>query len=57
VAGLLLTTDCIVTEAPQQEAEDPHGAPGGMPGGMPGMGGMGGMPGMGGMGGMPGMGF
>ena len=55
VAGLLLTTDCIITEAPSDESDDPHGAPGG---GMPGMGGMGGgMPGMGGMGGMPGMGF
>jgi chaperonin GroEL len=47
VAGLLLTTDCIVTEKPKEE-----GAAGGMPGGMGGMGGgMGGM-GMGGMGGM-----
>jgi chaperonin GroEL len=39
VAGLLLTTDCIVTEKPKEE-----GAAGGMPGGMGGMGGgMGGM--------------
>jgi len=51
VATLLLTTDCIVTEAPSDE--EPAGAPGGDP--MGGMGGMGGMPGMGGMGGMPGM--
>ena len=50
VAGLLLTTDCVVTEQPSEAA-----APAGMPG-MGGMGGMGGMPGMGGMGGMPGMG-
>jgi len=51
VAGLLLTTDCIVTEQPTDE--DPAAAAaamggGGMGGGMPGMGGMGGgMPGMG----------
>ena len=61
VAGLLLTTDCIVTEAPSDDDGDDHGHDhgGGMPG-MGGMGGMGGMPGMGGMGGMggmPGMGF
>ena len=53
VAGLLLTTDCVVTEQPQDE--DPAAAAaamgGGMGGGMPGMGGMGGM------GGMPGMGM
>ncbi|MHC4447494.1 MAG: chaperonin GroEL [Planctomycetota bacterium] len=52
VAGLLLTADCIVTEAPKGEDEAPPG-----PGG-PGMDEMGGMGGMGGgMGGMPGMGF
>jgi chaperonin GroEL len=58
VAGLLLTTDCVVTEQPS--AEDPAaaaaamggGGMGGMGGGMPGMGGMGGMGG-----GMPGMGM
>ncbi len=58
IAGLLLTTDCVVTEQP---GDGPAGMPGGMGGGMPGgmgggmpggMGGMGGMPGMGGMGGM-----
>jgi len=60
VAGLLLTTDCVVTEQPKK---DDQAGPGGMPGGMGGMpGGMGGMPGgmgggMGGMGGMPGMGM
>ncbi len=54
VAGLLLTTDCIITDMPSDEDEHAHGAPG-MDGGMGGMGG--GMPGMGGMGGMPGMGF
>jgi chaperonin GroEL len=52
VAGLLLTTDCIVTEKPQDKPQMPAD-PGGMGGGMGGMGG--GMPGMGGMGGMPGM--
>jgi len=52
VASLLLTTDCIIAEAPTDEGD----GPGGMPGGGGGMGGMGGMPGMGGMGGMPGMG-
>ncbi|MBN1456925.1 MAG: chaperonin GroEL [Sedimentisphaerales bacterium] len=49
VAGLLLTTDCVVSEKPGDKDA------GGMPGGMGGMGG--GMPGMGGMGGMPGMGM
>ena len=51
IAGLLLTTDCLVTEKPKDEDDMAAGAPdmGGM-GGM-GMGGMGGM-GMGGMGGM-----
>ena len=58
IAGLLLTTDCVVTEQP---GDGPAGMPGGMGGGMPGgmgggmpggMGGMGGMPGMGGIGGM-----
>ncbi len=53
IAGLLLTTDCVITEQP---GGGPAGMPGGMGGGMPGggmPGGMGGMPGgMGGMGGM-----
>ena len=59
IAGLLLTTDCLVTEKPSEQAPAgmPGGGMGGMGGGMPGMGGMGGMgggmPGMGGMGGMP----
>jgi len=55
VAGLLLSTDCIVTEMPSKDEGHPPqpGMDGGMGGGM---GGMGGMPGMGGMGGMPGMG-
>ncbi len=53
VAGMLMTSDCIVTEQPTDE---PDASAGGMGGGMPG--GMGGMPGgMGGMGGMPGMGM
>ncbi len=62
VAALLLTTDSLITEIPQDEEEaagghdHDHGMGGGMPPGMGGMGGMGGgMPGMGGMGGMPGM--
>ena len=50
IAGLLLTTDCLVTEKPKDKDDMPAG--GGMGGG-----GMGGMPGMGGMGGMPGMGM
>ena len=54
VAALLLTTSCLITDVPKDEAE-PAGGPEGMGGGMPGMGGMGGMgggmPGMGGMGG------
>jgi chaperonin GroEL len=37
VAGLMLTTECMVAEAPKEES----GAGGGMPGGMGGMGGMG----------------
>jgi len=40
VAGLLLTTEVMVAEAPK---EDDHGHGGGMPGGMGGMGGMGDM--------------
>jgi chaperonin GroEL len=48
IAGLLLTTDCLVTEKPKDEPDMPAGAPG--MDGMGGMGGMGGMPGMGGMG-------
>jgi chaperonin GroEL len=52
VAALLLTTDSLVTEIPQDEEP----AAGGHDHGMGGMGGMGGgMPGMGGMGGMGGM--
>ena len=46
IAGLLLTTGCLVTEAPTDN-DAPAGMPGGMDGGMGGgMGGMGGMPGM-----------
>ncbi|MGL4944305.1 MAG: chaperonin GroEL [Thermoguttaceae bacterium] len=47
VAGLLLTTSCLITDIPKKEEPAPQG------GGMDGMGGMGGM----GMGGMGGMGF
>jgi chaperonin GroEL len=52
VAGLLLTTDCLVSEKPKEkgQAAGPGGMPpggmGGMPGGMGGMGGMGGGMGM-----------
>jgi chaperonin GroEL len=42
IAGLLLTTDCLVTEKPSDKPDMP-------PGGGPGMDGMGGMGGMGGM--------
>src|SRR3954471_6341898 len=45
VAILLLTTDCIVVEAPKKGGGDDHGHGHGG-GGMPGMGGMGGMGGM-----------
>ncbi|MEE9371013.1 MAG: TCP-1/cpn60 chaperonin family protein, partial [Sedimentisphaerales bacterium] len=46
IAGLLLTTDCLITEKPKEKEEMPGGMPpGGMGGGMGGMGG-----GMGGMG-------
>ena len=64
VAALLLTTDSLITEIPEEEEEGhgdhhDHGMGGGMGGGMDPMGGMGGMgggmPGMGGMGGMGGM--
>ncbi len=48
IAGLLLTTDCLITEKPKENDQAPPGMP---PGGMGG-GGMGGMGGMGG--GMPG---
>ena len=40
VAGLLLTTSCVITNIPVDTPEAPAG-------GAPGMGGMGGMPGMG----------
>ncbi len=50
VASLLLTTDCIITDKPQEKEDHAHAH--GHGGGMGGMGGMGG-----GMGGMGGMGF
>ncbi|MFT7472988.1 MAG: chaperonin GroEL, partial [Kiritimatiellia bacterium] len=40
VAGLMITTECMVTELPAEGGGAPMG------GGMPDMGGMGGMPGM-----------
>ncbi len=56
VATLLLTCDCVVTEAPSDEGSSGGGPDMGGMGGMAGMGGgMPGMGGMGGMGGMPGM--
>jgi chaperonin GroEL len=55
IAGLLLTTDCLITEKPSAAPAADGGHHHGMDD-MGGMGGMGGMPGgMGGMGGMPGM--
>ena len=40
IAGLLLTTECLIAERPEKSAPAPGGGGGG--GGMPGMGGMGG---------------
>jgi chaperonin GroEL len=40
VAGLLLTTDCVVTEKPKEKDKAGHPGRGGMGGGMGGMGGM-----------------
>ncbi|MBN2269722.1 MAG: chaperonin GroEL, partial [Sedimentisphaerales bacterium] len=45
IAGLLLTTDCLVTEKPKEKGAKGRGGPG-MDPGMGGMGGMGGMDGM-----------
>ena len=42
VAGLLLTTEAVISDKPSDD-NDGGGMPGGMGGGMPGMGGMGGM--------------
>ena len=54
VASLILTTECMIADMPEDKpAMPPMGMGGGM-GGMPGMPGMGGMPGMPGMEGMPG---
>jgi chaperonin GroEL len=39
IAALLLTTECVIADEPEEEGA----AGGGMPGGAPGMGGMGGM--------------
>ncbi len=49
ISGLLLTTEAMVTDLPEEKEEHNHGPAAG------GMGGMGGMGCMGGMGGMPGM--
>ncbi len=43
VSGLLLTTEALITDLPEEDKGGGHGHGGGMPGGMPGMGGMGGM--------------
>jgi chaperonin GroEL len=43
IAGLLLTTNCLVTEKPKEKEDMPAGGPGGMDPSMGGMGGMGGM--------------
>ncbi|MBN2315413.1 MAG: chaperonin GroEL [Sedimentisphaerales bacterium] len=43
IAGLLLTTDCLVTEKPKEKDDMPPGGPGGYGGDMGGMGGMGGV--------------
>ena len=40
VAGLMLTTECMVAEAPEGRSGPAGGMPGGMGGGMGGMGGM-----------------
>jgi len=42
VAGLMLTTECMITDLPKDEKEDAMAGAGGMGGGMGGMGGMGG---------------
>lgn len=43
VAGLLLTTEAVISDKPSDDDNDGGGMPAGMGGGMPGMGGMGGM--------------
>jgi chaperonin GroEL len=52
VATVLLTSDCVVTDAPKDDDDHDHHHGHGGGGGMGGMGGMGGKGGMGGMGGM-----
>ncbi len=42
IAGLILTTEAVVSERPEKSSPMPAGGGGGMGGGMPGMGGMGG---------------
>ena len=53
IAGMLLSTECVIADLPEDDEPAAGGGPGGGMGGMPG--GMGDMGGMGGMGGMPGM--
>ncbi len=38
IAGLVITTECLVADKPEKAAAHSHGGGGGMPGGMPGMG-------------------
>jgi len=37
VAGMLLTTECVIVDKPEENSAAPGGMPGGMGGGMPGM--------------------
>ena len=37
IAGMILTTECVINDKPEDNAAAPHAMPGGMPGGMPGM--------------------
>ena len=37
IAGMVLTTECVINDKPEPEAGHSHGMPGGMPGGMGGM--------------------
>ena len=36
IAGMILTTECVISDIPEENAGAGH-MPGGMPGGMPGM--------------------
>jgi chaperonin GroEL len=43
IAGLLVTTEAMIADKPDDKDASAGGMPGGMPGGLGGMGGMGGM--------------